>query len=226
MIKNQLIFLLTVLLLFAACSDDDDTLEAQFVGHQYLPLTVGAEHVYQVDSIRYDEFTKRSDTLRFQQRELIKSSFIDGENREAYLIQVFQREDESTAWNLVKTISKTRTTIRYERFEDNIKIIPLVFPISEGKDWNANGLSILNEANFRYKSVNLPLSIDGNTYDSTLTVIQEDEENLIERKFAEEKYAVNVGLIHRKDIDIVTDLEGKILRGYDATIRLISYKDN
>jgi hypothetical protein len=57
-----------------------------------------------------------------------------------------------------------------------------------------------------------------------LHVKQADEENLIEKRFAEEKYAPNLGLIFRRDLNIRTSFNGEILSGYDCRWLLMDSK--
>eukprot|EP01034_Spumella_vulgaris_P000177 gene177-247_t len=56
----------------------------------------------------------------------------------------------------------------------------------------------------------VPASINGNTFDSSTTILQADYETLLEQQFYEETYARRVGLIHQRIIDIrgYTDEDG------------------
>ena len=102
--------------------------------------------------------------------------------------------------------------------------ISLVFPIGLNRRWNANALNIEEEQSYRYTKTHESLTLGALGFDSTITVSQRNEENLIERISTEEKYATQVGLIYRKDIDLRTLLNGEISSGYEATITLIESK--
>ena len=133
-IKRGCFIALLFTLFFVACKSDDDGSIFEFIGYQYLPLSIGQESIYQVDSIKYDDFTGTVDTIRFQRRELVVDTFIDGEQRIAYQVDVFHRNNDTSDWRRIKSTTKTRTPIRYEQFEDNLTTISLVFPISENKN--------------------------------------------------------------------------------------------
>lgn len=220
--KIGMLFLFLALLT-VACREDDTAPVQEFTGLQYLPLTVGQESIYQVDSVLYNEFTGRVDTIRLQLREKVAYSIIDAEQRTAFTIGIYQRANDTLAWRLIREIRKTRTEKRYELLDNNQTTVPLIFPISLGKEWDVNSLNTSNAVEYSYQSVNESLQINEVKYDSTLTVLQLDEENLIERRFAEEKYAIGFGLILRKDINVRTDFNNKIISGYDATVKLIDF---
>ena len=216
---------LLVSLLLNSCSDDEnDTPATVFFGYDYLPLQIGQESTYSIDSVLYDEFTGRVDTARLQLKEMVKSSFKDAENREAFLVDIYRRENDTLPWNFVKVVAKTRTSVRYELLEDNLITVPLIFPVGENKSWDANRLNVEDEQTYNYESVHASFELNGERYDSTITIEQIDNENLIEKMFAEEKYALHFGLIYRKDINIETELNGNIRNGYEATVRLIEFK--
>ncbi|MBL4707382.1 MAG: hypothetical protein JKY48_02955 [Flavobacteriales bacterium] len=218
------LFLLFTLLTLA-CKDDDTTLPEEFVGLQYLPLKVGQESIYKIDSIIYNEFTGGVDTIRLQLRELVYESILDAEQRKAFEIGIYQRANDTLEWRLIRVIRKTRTASKYELLDNNQRTVPLIFPVSMDKKWDVNSLNATAEVEYLYKSVNESLLLNGVNYDSTLSVIQLDEENLIERQFAEEKYALGFGLIYRRDLNIETDFDNNILSGYDATVELISFSN-
>lgn len=212
-------------LLFSACTEDDDAgVALSSIGHEYFPLSINQESIFQVDSIKYDDFTGRTDTFRHQRRELVEELIVDEENREAFNVGVYTRANDTSNWGKVKLIRKTRTNRRLEVLEDNVVRIDLVFPISNGVEWNPNALNANTEGEYTFGDVNFSFTLDGVIYDSTITVEQVDEENLIERMFAEEKYASGRGLIYRRSIDVRTTVSGEIESGYDVSIRLISFK--
>ena len=48
------------------------------------------------------------------------------------------------------------------------------------------------------KNIDKPFSISGKTYDSTLTVVQKDENFLTEESIQQEVFARNIGLVYKK----------------------------
>ena len=84
----RLFFMASMLVFIAACEDDDES-SKEFIGYQYLPLELGQENTYQVDSIKYDDFTNTIDTIQFQRREVVDGTFVDGEGRLNYIVNIF-----------------------------------------------------------------------------------------------------------------------------------------
>lgn len=208
-----------------SCEDEDtEPLSEDFFFYQYFPLQVGQEHVYQIDSIIYDDFSGSVDTFRHQRREVVEGTFLDNEAREAYIIGIYRRLDSSFNWNKQEEIYRSGNSLRIEEFNNNLRKVRMVFPITERKSWDANAFNIEDKEEYTYTVIHQPLELNELFYDSTLTIVQRDEKNFIEEFFSEEKYATQFGLIYRKDIEIRTNFAGEIQSGYNASIQLIDFK--
>ncbi len=222
---KKIIYIGLFLLCCTSCEDEDtEPLSDDFFYYQYFPLQLGQEHVFQIDSILYDDFSGSVDTLSHQRREVVERTFIDNENREAFIVGIYQRADSSASWSKKEEIYRVLTRVRLEENNNNERKILLVFPVRDDKRWNSNPLNLNDAEEYVYANVHQPLDLNATTYDSTLTINQRDEQNFIERFFSQEKYATQTGLIYRKDISLRTDLDGTIRSGYNATLQLIEFK--
>lgn len=222
--KRIITFYVCSLLVFSqACKTDDDA-DLKLVGSEYYPLTLNQESIFEIDSILYNDFTGRVDTIRLQRRELVERKNLDQEMREAFIIGIYERAAASLPWIKIREIRKVKTAIRLEITENNLVLLPLVFPITNDKTWNVNSLNTENKVEYAYDKAHQSFSLNMMLYDSTVTVNQMDEENLIERKFSEEIYAINRGLIQRTVIDLETKVNGEIVKGFEANTRLLSFK--
>lgn len=218
-------FICLCLITLFACKDDDDIGEAAIdFGYTYAPLNIGQTSTFQVDSILYNDFSNSIDTFSFQLKEEIVSSFITNAGEKAFRIELSQRLNDTLPWQLLRVVSSSKGKIRYEKTANNESTVLLVFPIGLGKEWDGNLLNTKPEKTFEYSSINQAETINGQSYSEVLTVLQEDEFNLIQQFFTEEKYAKGVGLVYRKDKQFETELNGNIRRGYDATTKLIDFK--
>lgn len=221
----RLVYILLFSLLIISCEDDDATSTVDFA-YDYQPLSIGQESIFQVDSILYDDFSNTIDTLSFQRREFIASSFTNAEGVEVFRVEVSLRLADTLNWSIQKVITKQRDKFRYELFDDNIRTIPLVFPPVEDQSWDANLLNTKDEEDYQYVNVNVPFVLaDSVPYESTLAVLQRSEENLIEVIATAERYARGVGLIYRRDVDLETELNGDIKSGYDVSLTLIAFNN-
>lgn len=223
-VKNIYALLALVLLFMLSCSDDDSTtISNGSLGYQYIPLKVGGELIYQVDSISYDEFRGTVDTTIYYIRELVEEEFVDLEGNTSYLVGIYQRSSDTVSWTKQRNISKKVVNRKYERLENNTLLIPLVFPLNESVTWDVNALNPKPEELYSYESTHESKKVNGVNYDSVLVVNQKDEMNLIERYFEEEKYAARIGLIQKRVIALQTELNGTIRDGIDVRINLISH---
>ena len=76
---------------------------------------------------------------------------------------------------------------------------------------------------YEYTAVNEPLSNGNLHYDSTVSILQYEEENLIEQILEIETHATGVGLIFRQHKDLETEFNGDIRSGFESEMRLISF---
>ena len=73
------------------------------------------------------------------------------------------------------------------------------FPSELNKTWDGNIKNNLGEKLYEYISVNDPDVQNNMVFDSTITVLQSDEEDIIEKDYKVEKYAANVGMYYKED---------------------------
>ena len=108
------------------------------------------------------------------------------------------------SWTLKNVWSENRTATSAEKVEENVRYVKLKFPVKEDQKWNGNIQNTLTEWNYSYNFFDLSRTVGGIKFDSVLQVDQYDDEskNLVERTLYIEKYARNVGLIHKQVIDI------------------------
>ena len=220
---STLLFFLVGLLLFS-CQQEDDEQISLFNGSHYAPLATGLNRTYQVDSIIYNDFTGSIDTISFQRQERVGKAFRTLEGRLAYNCLIYERKDDTSTWVERKAYEELKNNLRYERREDNQSVIHLVFPVREDQRWNANALNPKEEVNYTYRNLHKAYNLSDQFYDSTVTVLQRENINLISRVKTEEVYATNRGMIYRYDENLQTDFDGSIRSGYKATLKLVSLK--
>ncbi len=185
-------------LLLASCKKDDPvTIDA---GYDYFPVNIGHTLIYDVDSIVYDDFfvPTKIDTFRFQIKEVVESQFTDNTGKPAYRIERFRRTSDTLSWSIVNVWVAARTSTTAERVENNTRYLKLVFAAREGREWNGNTFNNMDEQLYEYTAVDAPYAIAGFSFDSTLTVLQNEELNIVQDEFEQEVYAKHIGLV-RKD---------------------------
>lgn len=194
-----------------SCKKDAD-IKPLDIGYEYYPDKAGKYIIYDVDSIVMNTFTTQVDTFKFQLKEVIESVYTDNSGRPTMRLERYRKNYNKTTpydqlpWVITDVWSANRTATSVERLEENIRYVRLIFPIEKNKTWKGNIYNSLSEWNYKYTEINKATTIGGLPFDSTLTVIQINEENLIEKQYYREIYAKNVGLVYKQIIDVQSNL--------------------
>lgn len=210
--QTTLISVVASCLLLSSCYLEDTNLP--FIGYEYFETDLGHFVEYKVDSVWQDDpvgsigFAEAHYFLR----EVNESNFIDEEGRKAVRLERFWKQTETAEWSIKDVWHRVRTEKVAEQNEENIVFIKHNFPVQEGKTWDGNKkntLQSLQEAyrqtaipevwDYTYMNVDQPYSINGFTFDSTVTVLQMDRPAIFGLNvFAQEVYAKHIGLVHRQ----------------------------
>ena len=205
--RGKVLILLAGIFFFAAsCKKNTDTVVES--GADYIPIASGNYVIYHVDSIHFDDFTKKSDTFSFQLKEEIGESFVDLSGNTSYKLNRYTRMDTGNVsalpWQLRNVWYVTKLKERYERVEESYRYTRLKFPMTEGSYWNGNAFNNNEEWDYTFNNVDRPTTIKTNKWDSTVTVIEIDDELLISKKFYKEVYAKHIGLVYRGYTDVAS----------------------
>lgn len=188
------------------CKDDEQTVND--IGYTYFPTTIGHWVIYEVDSTVYDDFEHDTDYYRYQVKEVLESEFIDNSGRPSIRVERYKRwynpnlAYDSIPWYLSRVWAFTKTSSSAEKLEENERFIRLAFGIDEGKTWDGNAFNTIGEWRYKYKEVDVPLTINSISFDSTLTVEQKKDINWVNHKQYTERYARGVGMIEKNVIDV------------------------
>lgn len=81
------------------------------------------------------------------------------------------------------------------RYQDNRHLVPLVFPPTSGKTWNANVFNVSQEEYYQLQAL-APYQLDDAEYHDVVRVVQQEEDDqIILRDNRYEVYAKDVGLV-------------------------------
>jgi len=222
-------WLILVLIVFIfSCSKDKEEYVAPYLGYDYAGVEVGKYVIYDVDSFFYDDFNGLIDSSFYQVKEEIDSKFIDLEGDEAFKIIRYRKESDTASWVLIDVWSSKLATTNFQKVEENVRFLKLIFPINLNDTWNGNALNNEDTLFYNYAAVNQAETIGGNVLSNVLTVLKFEEINLIEEKVYKEKYAKGIGMVYKKSVDITKEynsLTGLFERslGLDVTMTLSSF---
>ncbi|MFZ9846922.1 MAG: hypothetical protein ACO3EE_02070 [Flavobacteriales bacterium] len=231
--RAVLVILAFAVLFFSACKKDAAiSIDA---GYNYVPLETGSYIVYDVDSIYFNNFTKKSDTFKFQLKEEIGLPFTDLLGNTSYEYKRYKRfytnnvDINTLAFVLTDVWYVTKLIGRYERVEESFRYSRLKFPVTQGATWNGNAFNSEDEWNYTIQEVDVKYL----SFDSTATVLQRDVETKISKQLYTEKYARNVGLVYKKVIDVESqdispnvNIMNKIQKGVIYEWRYVSHGKN
>mgnify|MGYP001563275321 CR=1 FL=1 len=204
--KRLLFIQLFFLLVIAGCRKDPST-KVNF-HYDYFPITTGSWITYDADSVVYDDFKETIDTFSYQVKEVVDTSFVDLEGDTAFVLYLYKRLADTLPWQNYKTWSCKLLKGTAEKVEDNLRFIKLIFPVSGNQTWEGNSLFNTNQSDmecygkwdYRYQNIHEKNDSLSASFDSTVTVLQVDEQPLTNKNYSMEIYAKDVGLIYKKHI--------------------------
>ena len=192
MLKN-LLFGIALLVFFSRCSEEVTTTDAT-IGREYYPVKIGNYWIYDVSETRVSN--NQYDSVKYQVRELVDTVFKNAANELTYRIVMSRKNSTDANWSNDSLVLVNKSLSDVRRTHNNFKKIILLFPVQEGKQWDTNAFNILDADDFSYSNVNRPFVLNNVTYDSTVTVVQ-GEPNEVELDDRTEVYAYNVGMIYK-----------------------------
>jgi hypothetical protein len=214
-------------LLFISCKKHE-TEKPMDVGYGYFPTNIGHWVLYDVDSTFYDDYHYTHYHYHYTIKEYIESTFLDNQNRPTQRIERYKTIDTIPTY-IANVWSANLTSSNAEKVEDNIRYVKLIFPIADGQTWNGNAFNTLGEQEYKYDNVFAPYTINGLSFDSTVTVLQDDivpDTNLIDVKIEKEIFAKNVGMIYKRYRNVHypnTAFSPDTISGVDYTYKIISF---
>lgn len=186
---------------FSGCKNTDEPFVTDY-HYSYTPIDSGHYVIYDVDSIQYSNVR---DTAHYQLMEIVGDTIYDNEGELCYELNLFRRANASSAWVFDRKWRIKRTATNFQKTEDDVKFVKLVFPPAADVEWNGNiyvptstVYKVFEDWDYHFTEVNSPYTINGFSFDSTLTVSEVDNENLIEKTLRKEVYAKNVGMIYQE----------------------------
>ena len=231
----QHFFLLGIIIsmgLFSCKKDQPATIN---FGYNYFPYKVNNYWIYDVDSIVFNSFTNQVDTFIFQEKEHIDSIIKDNTGRSTYVISRYKKNYNTSipysnqSWTFKNVWVANISTTDAERVEDNQRFVKLIFPVQINKTWNGNAYNTIGDWNYQYTTADIPATYANHDFDSTATVTQINNTNLIQKQYYVEVYARNVGLVYKQIIDVKSDsitalpLMSRINSGIEYSMTINSY---
>ena len=166
---------------------------------------MGDFHIFSVGVKSYNS-DGSSDSSGYYLKEVIFDSlFIESENLTQFSINRFKKDAIEDDWAYFETISQRQSIRSLITVVDNIPVISVVYPMSEGLTWDANSQNSLPADNFEIENLGHPFMVDSVTFVNSMQVTQEDLRDPImisSDDYRIEVYADMVGLVYKQTIKI------------------------
>lgn len=193
---------------------------------EYYDTSFGRFIEYRVLEINHDiNASIHHDTLNYFLRVQIEDTIVDNLGRINKKYVRYKRNDTLSPWQISDVWMTIIDGNNAELVEENQRIIKLKFPINTFTSWNASIFNPNSELICNYENIHSSKSINGFFFDSTITVNQGSDRNLIRFYKKNEVYAKNIGMICKyfKDINISNFDTLQINSGKEIYLKIINF---
>ncbi len=192
--KSGYLILFSLLAGLWACENSTLEPDPNRLGFQFFPLSMDYQPIYEVEEINYRN-DGSIDTTYYQ----LIDEFTDSTNTgQTIRLQGYRYKENSNGdREVLHTIQLSRNNLIAIQSLGNEQEVKLSFPVSEAKEWNGTP-SEFEEDSYTYFKVFQPYELGDTTFNSTVEVIQEDNQDSVtvyDQRI--EVYAANIGLIYK-----------------------------
>lgn len=223
MMRWLLISLWLGMSLLMSCKKETENYKSK--GSEYFPLRIGAERLYQYDSVHYSRLLNNTKVFRYLIKEFVKDTFMDQAGNLAYRLEQFVSKDTGRSYQFYDLIAVDVNEYGVQRVEENRRNMVLSFPIRNLKIWYPHSYwndSFNTFIKYQYSAVDKPFDNGYISNPEAVYVKQQYDSTFIFVKEAREVYGKAQGLLYRKKRNIdLQDLQKP--DGYDLTWQLIQY---
>ena len=219
--KKQNNFIILFLIIISSCKPinyiDED------YHSKYFPIELNQEKEFLVTNINHSSFGK--DTVTYYLKEVISEKFLNLEGDSAYRIERFWKTDSMDNYE-IKDIWVANKSLNFAQLvEENIRFTKLIFPFDVNVVWDGNAFNNQQSQEYRIESINTPYNVNGLSFDSSITVIQNYKSNLLEYENSKEIYVIGVGLVYKEDIEVLINSadSNDFSQGYEFYQELIEF---
>ena len=225
--------MVAIALSFSGCEKDPVSPPVKaFTGMTYAPLHQGKFAVYRIDSLVRNDFTGTVDSFVYYLKEVMyldENNPVSGETR-FRLERSYSSAPDSFPFTRRWSGFRDGGTLVIN--EENIPVIKLNFPLTQGKKWDGNARNTRGSKIFTCLKLHESLLLCNLRMDSTAWILQQADSNLIELNYEREIYSTACGLTKREvfklqdsktSLDVSVPLRTRANKGYTLTQTLIQF---
>jgi hypothetical protein len=199
-ILSKINIVISSFLLFA-CDNINSNLPPPQDGGNFFYPTIGQSVVYDVEDTQY-ELTGKFTVKTYQLKEVSASTFKDAEGKEALRIERYRRETDAQKWTIDSVFIAKKEIDKALKTENNVTYVKIAFPIKEGLKWNGNAYNSFGNDIYELKKVNQSFQTNGQKFENTFSVIQQNDSTLVDLKRRGEVYAEGIGMIYQEKTNV------------------------
>lgn len=163
----------------------------------WFPLQTGFYQIYAVAGKLYAPGQPEPDLFQYELMTEVVDSFPSGQDEYTFVIHRSERGAESSPWEPLDTWSVRTDDHQVVVAEGNMSYVKLTFPVREHSRWNGNAFNTLGDDEYEMQGIGEPMQLNGMTFERTLTVEQERNEDMIVfMDVRNEVYASGAGLVY------------------------------
>lgn len=215
--KKIILFIFISSIVLSACTRQIIEPGPADLGYDFYPLQTGKYVIYKVDSIYYNDFDRRNDTVSLEVVDEIGEKFTDNQGRDSYIVNRSRRYTSSGPWISDHTYYVTRDNFKLEWQENNLRFIKMIYPVKINGKWFGNSyLSTLTNPEirwydnweYRYTRVQEGFNTGFKSYTPTHTIFQSSNQeaegdpnnpnSYSAFSYGQETYAKNVGMVFKE----------------------------
>jgi hypothetical protein len=195
--RQHISFLLiaAAFVLLFACKKETEIVKPDYTS-RYAPNQAGRYIIYQVDSLYYNQFASTIDTFSYQLKEEITELYTDNEGRNMQRLQRYKKVNDE--WVLTRVWSAFAGNRKYQKSEENISFVKMVFPLMKDSSWNGNAYNSLGAQSYTCTALHTSLKFLKLSFDSCAVVSQKLDSTLISKEEEKEVFAIGIGLVHKR----------------------------
>lgn len=201
MTKLSLLLVLITSVYFISCRTEAE--ERVTKGEEYFPLKTGDLKYYAIDTIIYNLFERRIDTITSVVREEVVEWFLDASLDTVYRIELSTYSIPKVEWVVFRSYErKVKDNYALEKMENSTEV-KMLFPIAQYKTkgssytWNANMFNNKEPVMVKYSSVFTSFHNGINPYNDCVSIKMNKPQTGVINSIREEVYAKNIGLVYR-----------------------------
>lgn len=186
--------------------------------------------VYYYDSLNYNDFTGVIDTFSLLVKEEVES--VLDSTPTVYSLRSFWSayDTASKSWYPMKTTQTDIYKTRIEVIDGSNRFVKLFFPALTDVEWAGNGHTNLDPFSYdwayRYEKVWYTDTLVNQFADSSVRVLQRDEQDFTKNQYSMEVYTQHIGLTRREQFFTEQqEVGGRIVvKGYKLSMTAKSWK--